>query len=95
VAPPGRVVKRLLTDPFLSPICCFNVGRFYGAIEVTSIKKYQRSQANRDRALRFVDRLVRIGELDWARRARTRSTVVYVLRYRRRFDDLGPHLRVG
>jgi hypothetical protein len=68
---------------------------FAEPIEVTSIEKYQRSQDHRDRALRFVDRLVRIGELDWARRARTRSTMVYVLRHRRRFDDLGPHLRLG
>jgi hypothetical protein len=40
---------------------------------------------DRGRHLRFVERLVRVGKLDWARRARTRLTIVYVLRFKRRF----------
>jgi hypothetical protein len=46
--------------------------------------------ANRDRMLRFIERLVRAGHLDWARRARTRYTMINIGRHRLMRDELQP-----
>jgi hypothetical protein len=62
---------------------------------MTNLEKLDRHEVRRHKMRIFIDQLRRARRFEWRKRALTRLLIVGVLRHRRRFDDLGPYLRLG